>query len=51
MPLEAAEMALLRVIHASEIPDPGGRRTLAAGRRRRGTPAASGIRPRPPSQI
>jgi DNA polymerase-3 subunit gamma/tau len=24
MPLEAAEMALLRVIHASELPDPGG---------------------------
>src|SRR3546814_17009292 len=32
MPLEAAEMALLRVIHASEMPDPGALlETLATG--------------------
>ena len=43
MPLEAAEMALLRVIHASELPDPGalleklasGEAVAAAPRRRR----------------
>jgi DNA polymerase-3 subunit gamma/tau len=34
MPLEAAEMALLRVIHAAELPDPAAR--SARGTRRRG---------------
>jgi DNA polymerase-3 subunit gamma/tau len=45
MPLEAAEMALLRVIHASELPDPGALiETLASGEAvaiRQGSPAAA----------
>ena len=37
MPLEAAEMALLRVIHASELPDPGAMiEKLASGEADRG---------------
>jgi DNA polymerase-3 subunit gamma/tau len=44
MPLEAAEMALLRVIHASELPDPGAMlERLASGERPAApAPGASG---------
>jgi DNA polymerase-3 subunit gamma/tau len=49
LPLEAAEMALLRVIHASELPDPGALMERLAGGggvpRADAAPAA----PRPPS--
>ncbi|HEX9946593.1 MAG TPA: DNA polymerase III subunit gamma/tau [Allosphingosinicella sp.] len=42
MPLEAAEMALLRVIHASELPDPGAvLEKLASGETVPSRPAAS----------
>ena len=41
MPLEAAEMALLRVIHASELPDPGALIERLA--------SAEGLAARPPS--
>src|SRR5687768_10976942 len=43
MPLEAAEMALLRVIHASELPDPGALiGTLASGERVPTRPSGAG---------
>jgi DNA polymerase-3 subunit gamma/tau len=48
MPLEAAEMALLRVIHASELPDPGTvMENLMSGE---AVPAASPSAPAAPSQ-
>jgi DNA polymerase-3 subunit gamma/tau len=48
MPLEAAEMALLRVIHASELPDPGTvMEKLMSGE---AIPAASPSAPAAPSQ-
>ncbi|HEX4739103.1 MAG TPA: DNA polymerase III subunit gamma/tau [Allosphingosinicella sp.] len=62
MPLEAAEMALLRVVHASEIPDPGALlEKLANGEavatpRSAGAPAAApaeaqAARPQPPADF
>jgi DNA polymerase III subunit gamma/tau len=51
MPLEAAEMALLRVIHASDLPDPGALiEKLASGESlpaRSGAPAAAAAGPEP----
>lgn len=42
MPIEAAEMALLRVVHASQLPDPGElARRLASGEGLSASPAAS----------
>ena len=49
MPLEAAEMALLRVIHAAELPDPGAV-LEKAGERRGGRRARRPRRPRPRSR-
>ena len=46
MPLEAAEMALLRVIHASELPDPGALiEKLASGEGSAARPAAAAAAP------
>ncbi len=48
MPLEAAEMALLRVMHAAELPDPGAvLERLASGE---GAPARTGEAPSAESQ-
>ncbi len=47
MPLEAAEMALLRIIHASELPDPG----ELARRLRDGAPIAPPAAPAPASVL
>jgi DNA polymerase-3 subunit gamma/tau len=53
MPLEAAEMALLRVIHASELPDPGTLLERLAGGEggavRSSSPAAAAPAPRAPA--
>jgi DNA polymerase III subunit gamma/tau len=46
MPLEAAEMALLRVVHASELPDPGALiEKLASGEGVAARPAAASTAP------
>jgi DNA polymerase-3 subunit gamma/tau len=46
MPIEAAEMALLRVVHASQMPDPGElARKLASGEFQIGAPAATPATP------
>jgi DNA polymerase-3 subunit gamma/tau len=50
MPLEAAEMALLRVIHASELPDPGALPRKAAERRGGAAAAPRPARPPPPAR-
>jgi len=48
MPIEAAEMALLRVVHASQLPDPGElARKLAAGELTMGTAPAPPVVPAP----
>jgi DNA polymerase-3 subunit gamma/tau len=52
MPMQAAEMALLRIIHASTLPDPGDlvRRLLAEPRGEGSAPSApTELRPPPPS--
>ncbi|MDB5686559.1 MAG: polymerase subunit gamma/tau, partial [Rhizorhabdus sp.] len=42
MPIEAAEMALLRVVHASQLPDPGElARKLASGEFNTGAPSSA----------
>src|SRR3954469_16782420 len=46
MPLEAAEMALLRVIHASEMPDPGAVLEKLANGEAVAAPRAAGASPR-----
>src|SRR3546814_17495573 len=45
MPIEACEMALLRVVHAAGLPDPG---ELARMLREGGTPATAPLSSEPP---
>ncbi|WBY08302.1 DNA polymerase III subunit gamma/tau [Sphingomonas sp. 7/4-4] len=50
LPIEACEMALLRVIHASQLPDPGDlARQLANGSVSAPTPAAASTKPAEPA--